>query len=106
MISLTPRFRQKREVWLRFFAENVQNDPKTHSYEDNAKFNAAFSATMLSHASRFRRKRRVIENFEYLGEFEEYFRKCRLCCVLYLLVTERCKKSLKTDYENLVHVYL
>jgi hypothetical protein len=24
---------------------------------------------MLSHASRFRRKRQVIENFEYLGEF-------------------------------------
>ncbi len=38
-ISLTPRFRQKREVWLRFFAENDQNDPKTRSYEDSAKFN-------------------------------------------------------------------
>jgi hypothetical protein len=66
-----------------------------------------FSATTLSHASRFRRKRRVIENFEYLCEFEEYFRKYWLDCVLYLLVTEICKKkSLKTDYENLVHVYL
>ncbi len=68
-ISLTPRFRRKREVWLRFFAENAQNNPKMHSYKDNAKFNAAFSATTLSHASRFRRKRRVMENFEYLGEF-------------------------------------
>jgi hypothetical protein len=68
-ISLTPRFRRKREVWLRVFAEKAQNDPKTHSYEDNAKFNSAFSATTLSHISRFRRKRRVIENFEYLGEF-------------------------------------
>jgi hypothetical protein len=70
-ISLTPRFRRKREVSLRFFAENSQNDPKTHSYEDSAKFDSAFSATTLSHASRFRRKRRVIENLEYLGEYEE-----------------------------------
>jgi hypothetical protein len=92
-ISLTLRFWRKREVWLCFFAENAQIDPKTHSYEDNAKFNAVFSATTLSHASRFRRKRQVIENFEYLGEFEEYFRKCWLYCVLYLLVTERCKKK-------------
>ncbi len=68
-ISLTQRFRRKREVWLRFFAENAQNDPKTHSYEDSAKFDVAFSATMLSHASRFRRKRGVIENFEYLCQF-------------------------------------
>jgi hypothetical protein len=64
MISLTPRFRQKREVCLRFFTENAQNDPKTHSHEDNAKFNSAFSATTLKRASRFRRKREVIENFE------------------------------------------
>ncbi len=106
MVSLIPRFRQKREVWLRFFAENGQNDPKTHSYEDGAKFNSAFSATTLSPASRFRRKRRLIENFEYMCEFEEYFRKCWLDCVLYILVTEISKKSLKTDYENLVHVYL
>ncbi len=91
--SLTPRFRRKREVWLRFFAENAQNDPKTHSCEDSAKFNSAFSATTLSHASRFRRKRRVIDNFECLSKFEEYFRKCWLYCVLYLLVTERCKKK-------------
>jgi hypothetical protein len=49
---------------------------KTHSYEDNAKFHSAFSLTMLSYASRFRRNRGVIENFEYLGEFEEVFRKC------------------------------
>jgi hypothetical protein len=48
----------------------------------------------------------VIENFKYLGEFKEYFRKCCLYCNLHLIVTERCKKSLKTDEENLVHVYL
>ncbi len=105
-ISLTPRFRRKRKVWLRFFAENAQNNPKTHRYKDRAKCNFAFSATTLSRASRFRRKRRVIENFEYLCEFEEYFRKYWLDGVLYLLVTEICKKSLKTEYENLLHVYL
>jgi hypothetical protein len=63
-ISLTPRFRQKRKVWLRFFTENAQNVPKTHSYEDDAKFNSAFLAAMLSCASRFRQKGGVIENFE------------------------------------------
>ncbi len=90
-ISLTPCIRQKREVWLRFFAENAQNDPKTHSCKDSAKFNSAFSAM----PSRFQRKWREIKNFEYLGEFEEYFRKCWLYCVLYKLVTERCKKKFK-----------
>jgi hypothetical protein len=41
-ISLTPRFRRKREVCFRVFAENAQNDPKTHSCEDSAKFNSTF----------------------------------------------------------------
>jgi hypothetical protein len=70
-ISLTPRFHRKCK--FDFFAKNAQNDPKTHSYEDNAKFHSAFSLTMLSYASRFRRNWGVIENFEYLGEFEEEF---------------------------------
>jgi hypothetical protein len=69
VISLTPRFRRKREVWLHFVAENVQNNIKTHSYEDSAKFNSEFSVTTLSHASRFRRKREVVTNFEYLCKF-------------------------------------
>jgi hypothetical protein len=94
-ISLTPRFRRNCEVWLHFFAENAQNDPKMHSYEDSAKFNSTFSATMLSHASHFSQKRWVIENFEYLCEFKEYFWKCWLDCVLYPLVTERCTKKFK-----------
>jgi hypothetical protein len=73
MISLTPRFRRKCEVRLPFFAKNAQNDLKMHSYEDNAKFHSAFSPTMLSYASSFRRNRGVIENYEYLDEFEEDF---------------------------------
>ncbi len=93
--SLTLRFRRKREVWLPFFAQNAQNDPKTHSYEDNAKFHSAFSPTTLRYASRFRQNRGVIENFEYLGEFQEDFRKCWWYCVLYLLVFERCKNKFK-----------
>ncbi len=92
-ISLTPRFCQKRKVWLCFFAENAENDPKTHSYEDNAKFNSAFLATTLSYALRFRQKRGMIEHFEYLGEFVEVFQKCWLYCVLYILVIKRCKKK-------------
>jgi hypothetical protein len=78
---------------------------RKHSYEDNAKFNSAFSATTLSYALRFQRKRGVIENFKYLGEFRDV-QKCWLYCILYLLVIERCKKSLKTDYKNLMYVYL
>ncbi len=73
-ISLTPRFRQKREVWL----ENTQNDPKTHSDKYNNKFSSAISVTTLSYASCFRWYLGVIENFEYVGEFEEDIRKCWL----------------------------
>ncbi len=47
----------------------------------------------------------MIENFEYLGEFEEDFQKCLLYCVLYLVVIKDAK-SLKSDYEILMHVYL
>jgi hypothetical protein len=36
------------------FAEDTQNDPKTHSYEDNAKFRSVFTATVLSYAGGFR----------------------------------------------------
>jgi hypothetical protein len=70
MRSLPPLFCRKRSI-----------RSETHSYEDNAKFNSAFSATTLSHASRFLRKSGVIENFEYLGKFLEYFQKCWLYCV-------------------------
>jgi hypothetical protein len=93
-ISLTPRFRRKHEVWLPFFAENAQNDPKTHNYKDNDKFHSVFLPTMLSYALRFRWNREVTENVEYRGEFED-FQKCKLYCVLYLLVIERCKNKLE-----------
>ncbi len=83
-ISLTGRCRWKRKVWLQFFAENAQNDTKTHGYEDSAKFHSAFSATTLIYATRFQRKRVVIENVEFLGEFEDDLRTCWLYCVLYL----------------------
>jgi hypothetical protein len=95
IISLTPCFRRKREVWLRFFAKNAQIDPKTHSFEDSAKVNSTFLATTLSHASRFRPKWGVIKIFEYLDEFKEYFQKCWVYFILYLLMTERCKKKFK-----------
>jgi hypothetical protein len=52
--SFTPRFSpttisfwhgcRKRKVSLCFFAEDAQYDPKTRSYEDNAKFVLALSA--------------------------------------------------------------
>jgi hypothetical protein len=59
---LTPLFHRKRS----------KRSEKARC-EDSAKFNAVFLATTLSHALCFWQKRRVIENFEYLGEFEEYF---------------------------------
>ncbi len=99
--SFTPHFRQKREVWLHYFTEKAKFDsafsPKTRSLTPlfrrkrpkwSEKIYPSFSATMLSHASRFRRKRGVIENFENLGEFKEYFRKCRLYCV-YIKIQKR-----------------
>jgi hypothetical protein len=73
----------------------TKNDLKTHRYEDNAKLHSAFSATMLSYATHFRQKQGVIENFKYLGEFEDNFCKCFLNCVLCLLMIERCKKKFK-----------
>jgi hypothetical protein len=53
------------------------------SCEDNAKFNSAFLATTLSYTTRYRRKQGVIENFEYLGEFEEDFENvgCNAFCI-------------------------
>jgi hypothetical protein len=96
-ISLTPHFCWKCEVWLHIFAKNAQNGPITHSYEDNAKFHSTFLATTLNYATCFWRKREVIENIKYLGDYEEDFWKCWLYCDLYLLVIERCKKRLKTD---------
>ncbi len=90
-ISLTSSFLQKRDVWLCFFTGNDQNDPKTHSYEYHAEFNVAFSATTLTHASRFWRKQGIIKNFEYLCEFWECFQKGWL----YWVLSERCKKRYK-----------
>jgi hypothetical protein len=59
-ISLTPRFCQKREVRLPFFAENAQNDPKTHSY---------CSKTTLKFTLRFCRQRSVmLRAFGEIGE--------------------------------------
>ncbi len=55
-ISWTPCFCRKHEVWLIFFTESAQNDPKTHSYEDDTKFNPTFSATTVSCALCFWRK--------------------------------------------------
>ncbi len=73
--------------------------------------------TTLNFTPCFRRQRSVMPCvFGQIGEwlkisnmwaeFEEDFGKCWLYCVLYLLVIEGYKKSLQTDYENLVHVYL
>ncbi len=104
MISLTPRFRQKRKVWLHFFAENAQNDPKAHSYEESAKFNVAFSATTLSHAS------------AKTGSFQKLWISVRILRIFSKMLAvlrsvsisewKMQKKVYKTDYENLVHVYL
>jgi hypothetical protein len=96
MISFTPSLCQKHEVWLRFFAKNAQNNPKTHSYEDNANFTACF---WLSYAMRFQRKQWVIENFEYLGEFEDFW-KCWLYCILYLCISDW--KMLKKVFEKIM----
>ncbi len=85
----------KMRSLTRLFAENAQYNLKTHNWEDSGKFHFAFSATMISYAMRFQRKRGVIKNFKYLGKFEKDFWKCWLYCVLYLLVNERCKNKFK-----------
>jgi hypothetical protein len=93
-ISLTPCFGRKRKKFDSAFSPKMFETIRKRTVAmTSAKFNFAFLATTLSYASRFWRKRRVIENFKYLIEFEEYFRKCWLYCVLYLYVTERCQKN-------------
>ncbi len=76
--QFTLHFHQQRLVLLRAFAENAKFDPaflpKTHSYEDTAKFNIAIWSITLSHASRFRRKRGVIKNLKYLRIFKNFFK--------------------------------
>ncbi len=93
-ISLTPCFCQKREVWFRFFAENAQNDPKTLSYEDSTKFNSPVLA-MLSHASCCFVLSAKTASDQKLWISVWIWRKCWLDCLLYLLVTEICKKKFK-----------
>jgi hypothetical protein len=53
------------------------------SHEDNATYvSLRFFGDSAKH---FWQKRGVIENFEYLGVFEEDFQTCWLYCVWYLL---------------------
>jgi hypothetical protein len=94
-ISLTLRFRWKREVWLHTFAENAQYDPKTHNCKDNAKFTLRFcNATML---------RAFSENGEWLkilniwANLNKIFKTdgCTVFC--FYLWLKDAKKSLKTD---------
>jgi hypothetical protein len=40
--------------------------------------------TKLSYTKRYRRKRGVIENIEYLGEFEEDFQRSKFYCVFFI----------------------
>jgi hypothetical protein len=50
MISLTRHCCRKSEVGLHFFAEDAQNNKKTHSYKDNAKFHFTFLQATLRFA--------------------------------------------------------
>ncbi len=94
-ISLTPRFHRKREVWLRVFAENAQNDPKTHSCEDSAKFIQRFRRQHSAMLRAFGENGEWSKTSNIWANFKNIFRKCWLYCVLYLLVTERFKKKFK-----------
>jgi hypothetical protein len=67
----------KYDISLRFFADDAQNSQKTHSFEDNnTKSHSVFLVTTFSYATCFWQKCKMIENFEYLGEFEKDFQKC------------------------------
>jgi hypothetical protein len=103
-ISLTLHICRKRWAWLGFF---TKNDPKTHSYKDKAKLHYAFSATMLSYATRLRRKTRSDRKFQISGQIWRQFLQMffELCFVSINDWTMQ-KKGLKTDFANLVHVYL
>ncbi len=68
-----------------FFAKNVQNDVETHSYEDNAEFHSAYSATALSYPTHFRQIQRMIENFAYPGRIRKRFLEMlNIKCVVFI----------------------
>ncbi len=71
-------------IWMITFIiiENVTHSPK-----------CAVTKTALSFAAPFWRKRRMFENFKYLGNFSKDVRKYLLYCVWYLLRIELCKKG-------------
>jgi hypothetical protein len=106
MNSVTLRCHRKHKVWLHFFAEEAQNDPKTHCYEENAKFHSALLVATLIYATCFRQKLGVIENFEYLGEFGKDFENVGWTEFCIYFSDWNMRKKVKSGYDNLVHVYL
>ncbi len=99
--SLTLRFCGKSEVWLNFFVKNAHNDPKTQLRRQC--LIPHIVAATLSYAMRFWQKRVVIKKISNIWKIFE-----NLDCIVFCIYkwSKDAKTSLKTGYENLVHVYL
>jgi hypothetical protein len=94
--SFTRRCRRKRKALRRILAKNAQNNQKTWNYKDYIRWDSLRifgNSTYSNYAMRFCWIRRMIENFEYLREFEKDFRKCWIYSIWYLLMIDWCKKS-------------
>ncbi len=91
-ISLTQHFLWKNEVWLHFFTKNFQNYPKTHSYEDNAKFYSTFLAAKLSYATRFWQKAGSDRKFWISGRIWRWFSKM-LAVMCFVSISDSTKQK-------------
>jgi hypothetical protein len=103
-ISLTLPCARKHDVLLHAFAEDAQ--PKRFGYDDNARFLSAFSATALSYCILFAlAKTRSDWKIWISGWIQNgFFKNVGTMFVIYYWLNDA--KKLKTDYENLVQVYL
>ncbi len=104
-ISLPQHCCWKREVWLHLFAKDAQKGQKMYSYKDNNKFHSVFLATALSLTPRFQQKGEVMEDFEYLRIWKDFYKMLAVLCFV-SLNDWKVRTRLKTDRENLAHVYL
>ncbi len=103
--SFTPHFHWQRLVEFRAFAENAKFDSAFSTKMFQTIHKRTFTKTALNLTPHFRQQRSaMLRAFSRNGEWSKTsniwaklknFRKCWLYCVLYLLVTERCKKTFK-----------
>ncbi len=85
-ISLTPRFRRKREVWLRVFAENAQNDPETTIAKSALNSNPCFRRQRSAMLRAFGENGEWSKTLNIWANFKNMFENvgCTAFCIAFL----------------------